>query len=354
MGAEKGDRIMKSKNLAVIEKKLTSKDITNRIAISLDLDPEDEIAQKEAFKYASSVISEIAKTEGQEYGDITKCTPESICRAIVDAAQFKIQIDGRKLAHIESRWDKSQKANVAVLQIDTNGFVAKIKEFYPDAEFIITPVFKDDTVEIYGDDGKKTFKHKSNNPFGGVNDLQGIVVQISYTMGNRRTSDVHTISVDDLKKVASMGKSTAWKDFTIERMKTAALKRACKWHFRQNSLIRSIVDYDNRQYRINENEASPVRSTIIDNINRSIENGPAGSSGDDEVIEAEAADGDAGRSRDDLVEAGSNASSKGVGVYKEFIKTLTDKEKEKIKDNHSDWSRAAKEADENKDDDLPI
>ena len=108
-----------SNQLAVIEQQLTSKDVTNRLAVALGLDPADEKAQTEAFKFASSVLAEVKKSEGAQYGDLTKCTPGSICQAMIDAANFRIAIDGRKLAHLESRWDSNLKGNVASLQIDT-------------------------------------------------------------------------------------------------------------------------------------------------------------------------------------------------------------------------------------------
>lgn len=330
--------------LTVITERLTGKEITKQLVVALDLDPADEAAQREAFKYASSVISEISKTQGNQYGDLTLCSPDSICRAVVDAAQFKVQIDGRKLAHLESRWDKNQKCNIATLQIDTNGFVGKIKEHYPDAEFKIQPVYKGDTVSITTNAGVQSFEHKSENPFGKLADLEGIIVQISYTNGGRMTSDVSTISIEELRVIRSKGKGKAWEDFPIERMKTAALKRAAKWHFRQNATIQDIIDYDNKQFVMDKPDATDVRPTIIDNINESVK-----PKVEEEIEEAELVEDESEIEMGDydaLKEAGDEAADEGVAAYKEWLASLDEEtEKPLIKKHHKAWTKTAKEAD---------
>lgn len=356
--------------LAVIEEKLTSKEVTQRLAVTLNLDPQDEKAQKEAYKYASSVLAEVKKTQGAEYGDLTKCTPDSICMSMIDAAQFRIAIDGRKLAHLESRWDKNVKANVATLQIDTNGFVAKIKEQYPDAVFSITPVFQGDSLKISGTDGQKTFTHESKDPFAGVDKLTGIVVSITYTnQGGEKIRDVQTISAADLKAIQAKGKGLAWRDFTLERMKTAALKRACKWHFRQNTTLDLLIDYDNKQNYDLTAPAAPVRKTIVDNINASVsgesdggelvedepetgggeqpeKNGPID---DGEAIDVDfehedgESDGGDPEALQRLLNAGEKASKAGFHSYKEWVGGLSDDEKDLVRDKHKGWQEQARE-----------
>ncbi len=333
--------------LTVITEKLTSKDMSKQLTVALDLNPDDEAGHREAFKYASSVIAEIAKTQGAEYGDLTKCDPQSICRAVIDAATFKVQIDGRKMAHLESRYDKAVGGPVATLQIDTNGFIAKIKEAHPDAEFKIQPVYKGDDISIKTEGGVQSFDYSSNNPFGKLQDLEGVVVQISYTNGGRMTSDVHTVSRADLNMIASKGKGLAWKDFPLERMKTAALKQAAKWHFRQNSLLQKIIAYDNKNFDLQHQPAAATRSSIIDNINKELQEPEKK---EPEVIEAEVVDepepeiemGD----YEALKDAGDAAADEGVESYTSWLAGLdAETEKPLIKQHHKDWTKTAKEVD---------
>jgi hypothetical protein len=333
--------------LQKIEDTLTDQNTQVQLAQAMNLNPNDEQAIQRAYHHAASVIQEIQKTQGQQHGDLTKCTVDSIKQAVIDAAQFQISIDGRKLAHLESRWDKQVGAQVASLQIDTNGLIAKIKEHHPDASFIIQPVFQDDYIKVYGRDGDMSFEYESHNPFGGADKLQGIVVQIQY--GN--VSDVQTISVEDLRNIASKAKgSFAWKDFPLERMKTAALKRAAKWHFRQNTTIQAIVDYDNRQYELNK-PASTRKSSVIENINSEVsgesEAEPEPVEGP-EVIEHEP-EPEPQISEDelnDLIQQGEQASEQGMDAYKTWAQSLSEAQRGPLREEwHPYWLSVARKAD---------
>lgn len=260
-----------SNALAIIGKQLKSEDVTKRLTLALNLSPDDEKAKTEAYKYALSAYHEIARTVGQEYGDLTKCTPDSLCRAVIDAATFRLAFDGRKLAHIESRFDKAVGSNVATLQIDTNGFVAKIKEHFPDAQFRTFPVYDGDTFHITGTADAQNFEHMQADPFAPITKLKGVVAVISYTDHDKAIRTVHVVPKSDLDAIKSKGKGKAWQEFPLERMQTAALKRSCKWHFRQ-TVLQDLIRYDNeKNFDMEAQPASPVRSSIIENINQSIE-----------------------------------------------------------------------------------
>lgn len=339
----------KSNQLVTIEKELTSPAVTNKLIVALDLRPEDEAAQREAYKFASSVLAEVKRSEGDDYGDLTKCTPDSIVMAMIDAATYKVAIDGRKLAHLEKRGNK------AILQIDTNGFVAKIKERYPDFEHTVTAVFQGDERSISGKDGKKTYTHTTKDPFAGPDKLEGFLVWISYTNhGGEKVSDVHTVSKAEMLVIQSKGKGTAWKTFPLERMKTAALKRACKWHFRQDATLQKMVDYDN-QNNFDLQAATPVRKTIVDNINENVtaasapQAAPANETTAPEIPDVEFEDvppeqnppqtNDAA----DLKKAGDEAAGKGVDAYKAWKDALTDEQKVLVAEHHRSWWETAKE-----------
>lgn len=352
-------------NLAVIEHQLQSESVKNQLMLALDLNPDDESSIREASKYIESVKMQIMRTKGTGgYTDLTSADPQSIVSAFIDAANFKLQIDGRNLCYLEKR------AGRVSLQINANGFVAKIKEQYPDARFIITPHFQGDPKPRVSTDekGNKTCKIDSENPFGKIEELEGIFVQISYTdHGGEKISDVQPVSIGDLRVMASKSKSNAWKDFPLERMKTAALKRACKWHFRQNATLQAVIDYDNKQNFDVEQPASRVRPTIVDNINAATSDKPEKQEPpiDDSPVESEPSempaenvtdvefeeipfDQNPAEPSDDvvlLIDSGDEESAKGVAAYTAWIATLSDADKDLVRDRHKSWTAAARAAD---------
>ncbi len=251
--------------LTNIEKALTSdKALTNlKMALGANSDLE------QAKMFCAGILNEIRRSEGQEYGDLTKCSTDSIIHAMLDAAKFKVAIDGRKHAHLEVRWNKDRKTNEAILQIDTNGLVAKIAEHYPDLQVTDVAVFEGDTFEIRDIDGAAGYTHTSKNPFQGVDKLLGIAVQISYTDNGKKVVIVEVVSKTDLLAMQAKAKGFAWKEFPIERMRTAAIKRACKWSFRKITGLREIIDYDNTK-NFDLNKAAANSPNIIDNLNKEI------------------------------------------------------------------------------------
>lgn len=350
--------------LTIIETQIKSDDVQKRLMVALDVAPEDEKGQSEVFKYASSVLAEIRSTQGSgEYTDLTLCTPDSICKAMIDAAHFRVQIDGRKLAHLEKR------SNKAILQIAANGYVAKIQERYKDFTVKIIHKFKGDKLEISGENGDESYKFESKNPYGTLDDLEGVSVYLQYTnAGGRLIRSMTNASKAELLTIASKSKGKAFSEFWKERMGTAALKRACKWHFRKDATVSAMIEYDNKENFDLENApqpANPVRPSIIDNINQSLrgeENGerqetPQESSADDNpnIIDVEAEDEEnwdeepeESDSLEFLIKAGDDAASKGKEAYMKFKATWTPEQKELIgQERHKAWLAKIVEAEEN-------
>lgn len=350
--------------LQLIEQKLNSPAVAQDLMLALDLQPGEEEAIREAKKYTGSVLMEIKRTEGSgQYTDLTTANPDSIVRAMIDAAKFKLQIDGRKLCYLEKR------GNAVGLQINTNGFVAKIKESYPDASFVITPVFKGDPAPSIKQhaDGNKTCEFTSTNVFADANALTGILVQITYTdHGGKLVQDVQAVPVADLKKMQAQSKSKAWGTYTIERMKTAALKRATKWHFRQNATLQQLVDFDNQQ-NYHAEPATPVRNSIIDNINNGAQPEQDTQAAESEPVHEHAPEPEQSAQQPDngvidaefteyeqpdvdpqyeqqLIDGGDTASAQGVAAYKQWIAALSDDDKDIVRSRHPAWQQTAKDA----------
>ena len=354
-----------SNQLQIIEQAIQNPKVSNDLMLALNLQPGDEEAVNTAKAYTSSVLMEVQRSAGTgNYTDLTMARPDTIVRAMIDAAKFKLQIDGRKLCYLEKR------GNSVSLQISTNGFVAKIKEAYPDAVFVITPVFKGDkppSIKQH-EDGNKTCEFTSTNVFGDAANLSGILVQISYTDHNgRQVQDVQAVPIGDLKKMQQQSKSKAWGTYTIERMKTAALKRATKWHFRQNATLQAVIDYDNNANYDLSQPATPVRDSIVDNINASTapnKTEPAQEAqperkqaepvqeaaqqqdngvidGDFEQVEEQTPDPAV---EQQLISGGEAAAAKGWADYKAWITTLSESDRDIVRSRHAGWQDKARAA----------
>lgn len=335
---------MSSQNqLQVINQQLTSKDVTNRVALALGLDPADEKTQNEAYKYASSVLAEIKKTAGDSKRDLTVCSPESICQTMIDAAQFRLAIDGKQHAHIVKYGNKAQ------LQIGYRGYIAKISEHYKDADFVAEPVFNSDKLSMTDEGGFQSYKLVKGDPFADTwDDLKGVLVRISYTKGGEKFQKVTVVGKGDLNKIRKAAKTDyIWAQWPIEKAKAAAIKRACKIQFSDVMGLQQMIRYDNEaNYELTtEEEASPVRGGVVDKINESLAPDEVEEIDEDpDVIDVEATvvpDVDV----DALIKAGDAAAGKGLEAYLEWTKTLSADEKEPIAENHSRWCKKAKEVD---------
>jgi recombinational DNA repair protein RecT len=256
-----------SNQLQVIETKINSADVTNQLIVALGLKESDENARNEAFRYASSVMSEIAKTAGDDKKDLTVCTPDSIVRCMIDAASFKLPIDGKQLAHIV------KYGKTATLQIGYRGYIAKISEHFKDADFTATPVFDGDKLTVTENGNIQDYTLERKNPFADDwKDLQGVIVSLGYSKGGERFKKITTVSKADLTKIrASAKQDYIWAKWPIEKAKAAAIKRACKIQFADVMGLQEVIRYDNEvHFDQEEQPAAPVRKSIVDNINASI------------------------------------------------------------------------------------
>lgn len=253
-------------SLTLIEQKLTSPDVTNRLIVALGLPPNDEKAQSEAFRYASSVLAEIRKVDGDPKRSLSGCTPDSIIQSMIDAANFKLAIDGKQHAHLV------KYGNNATLQIGYRGYIAKISEHFKDADFTAEAVFKGDVLAMSDNGGFQTYTLSKADAFAdGWQNLQGVVVRLSYSKGGERFQKVTAVSKSDLEKIRKSAKQDfVWNQWPIEKAKAAAIKRACKIQFADVMGLQEVIRYDNEMHFTPIADASPTRSSIIDNINKTV------------------------------------------------------------------------------------
>lgn len=325
-----------SQALQVIEKKLNSDDVRNKLAVALNLDPADEKSIRQASRYVAGVLDEIRKTAGDSKRDLTVCNPDSIVQCMIDAARFKIDIDGKQHAHLVKFGSSAQ------LQIGYRGYIAKISENYKNADFTAEAIFKGDEVSVSDIEGFQSYSMKRNNPFADSwLDLIGVIVRLSYTKGAQQFQKITTVSKSDLEKMRKAAKQDfIWAQWPIEKAKAAAIKRACKIQFADVTGLQEMIRYDNEaNFNVDQQPASPVRRSIVDNINKNIAlppERPTIEHDDDGVVIEQETD-----NSELLIETAREMAEKGRDDYSGWLKSLSDNEKRIIQPHHPDLSRRA-------------
>ena len=240
---------------AKIDNFLKTKEVTGKLKLALG-------DQEEAYKYIGSVLSEIQKSMSDPKKDLSLCTPDSIGRAIVDAASFKLPIDGRGYAHLV------KYGTTATFQVGYKGLIAKISEVYQNVNFTAEIVFKDDELSISDVDGYQAYTHKKRNPFeSNQANMIGVLAVLQYENHGKKYQKIVTMpksEVDQIRKTAKQ--DYIWSAWYYEKAKVAALKRLCKINFATVMGLQELIAFDN-----NENhsvEAKPVAN----DINKIIEN----------------------------------------------------------------------------------
>lgn len=322
-------------DITIIEKKLNSQPVILEMAARLGIDPNDERAKNETFRYASSVLAEIKKSMSDPKRDLSGCNPDTIAQAMVDAATFRLPIDGTQKAHL------IKYGNSVQLQIGFRGYISKITELYKDADFTAEAIFDGDKFTVRDDEGYQTYVLEKSDPF--ANDwgkLKGVMVKLSYTKGGEKYQKISVMPKSDLEKARKAAKQDyIWSAWPIEKSKAAAIKRACKVQFADVMGLQEMIRYDNEANFDQTQLASPVRSSIVDNINQELS--PSEKIIDAEIME-DISEVDIDAELAELTNAGNIEAAKGVGAYTTWLATLAPNDKESIRPMHKQWSAAAK------------
>jgi len=239
-------------NYQWIENALRSRENTARLAIALGYNGKDEAGKNEAFKYIASVLQEIKKTEWvpgmdvkHKAKDLTLCGIDSIIQAIIDAATFRLPIDGRKLAYLV------KYGTAAQFQPGYKGFLYKLGEFYNDLDFTAEPVFDGDELSLTDEGGYQTYSHKRADPFqDDLKNLKGLITCLTYvTTKGVKHSKTATLSKAEIDKIRGKAKQDyIWAEWFIEKAKVAGLKRLCKFNFATLMGVQDLVNYDNEKH----------------------------------------------------------------------------------------------------------
>lgn len=254
-----------SNNLQIISETLRSPQTLKRLALAIG---ETDAEQTEAKRYAASVLSELEKMAmDKNKAQILSCTPQSIAQVMIDAAKFRLMIDGRQHAHIV------QYGSNATLQIGYRGYLAKIAEHYADADINVFPVYEGDDVFISGGDGFDRYEHKRKSAFNdGEAGFQGVVAALYYKKGEREFQKVVTISKTEIARIRKAAKQDfVWSSWFIEKAKVAAIKRICKIQFAQIGIIQEMVEYDNKTHFDVTKPVETVKAgSIVENLNTAL------------------------------------------------------------------------------------
>lgn len=249
-------------NLPAIQSQVKSDATNNLLARALGYaDVNDTRAVAEAKKYASSVLTTI---EGDS--KLHDLDPRSIVLTMIDAAKFRLEIDGRKLAYIVPYGGK------ATMQISYKGFLAKLKEQYPDMSYTAEMVFDGDQFDVRDDAGFQTYTHVKADPFQTDDKkLKGVFVSLAWTDNGTKNQKINIVPKSDLDKMRSKSKGGNWSDWYSQMAIKSAVKRACKIHFAAISTLAEMSDYDNIQNVIKTDSVTDAgKPNIIDNLNSQI------------------------------------------------------------------------------------
>jgi recombinational DNA repair protein RecT len=324
-----------SNALTIIEQKLTSEQTKNKLLALLGVSSDNERGQQEVYRYASSVLAEVRKSSSDSKKDLTVCNPDSIVQSMIDAASFGLTIDGRQHAHLV------KFGNNAVFQIGYRGYLAKIKEHYPDADFTVELIFDGDAVKIWNEDSLQRFTiQRGSDPFSQtVAKFKGVLFAVSYTDHGKPVQKVTAVTKERIDRARKAAKQDfIWNSDYFEKAKAAAIKNACKYMFASIQGLQEMIRYDNENNYDMNKKAEPTRSSIIDNINRTVAHEP--------VAEPEVIDIEIVEDHSDLIEAAEFAASQGVEEYTKWLGSLADEQKAPLRDHHKRLTQMAKKADE--------
>lgn len=253
---------------AVLKQEFNAREALQQFSLALGYDHDDQHGKEEAMRYINSVLMEIEKGIGDKMKDLTGFTPRSIIRCAIDAAQMRLMIDGRQHAHIVVEMGKP------VLRVGFRGYIAKVTEAYPDADIQPHLIWNGDKVQIKQVDGFDHYQIERGSAFmePTPDNLQGVLVVMSYTKGGRQFQHVETVPASEIKRIRGKAKfDGVWKEWFGEKAKAAAIKRATKTVFAGITGLQNLVDYDNKHnFEPLKVADSPKAGSIIDNLNATV------------------------------------------------------------------------------------
>lgn len=256
-------------NLTIIADTIRAPETMGKLMLALGHENgKDPAAINDAKRYASSVLAEVERTAGDSKKDLTTCTPNSIVQAMIDAAKFRLMIDGRQHAHLV------KYGAAAVFQPGYRAYLFKVKEAYPDADITVRPIYNGETVRIIDEGGDQTYSIQSEiDPFDVKDaDFKGVLVSVVYTDNGRLIRKAQAVTKARIDRAKSAAKQDyIWKSDYVEKAKAAAIKAAFKIMFASIQGLQEMIRYDNEKHYDIEKPIEDTRpGSIVDNLNKSL------------------------------------------------------------------------------------
>lgn len=224
-------------------------------------DVNSETAIAEAKRYASSVLTTIEADPKLQDLD-----PRSIVLTMIDAAKFRLELDGRKLAYIVPYGGK------ATMQISYKGFIAKLKEHHADMDYTAGMVYEGDVFTMSDKDGFQDYSHVPKDPFRQDDKgLKGVFVCLKWSESGQKRQKVTIVPKADLDKMQKKSRGTLWTEWYSQGAIKSAIKRAAKIHFASVSTLADMSNYDNKNFiaPAQEQDAGGAGS-IVENLNNAL------------------------------------------------------------------------------------
>jgi recombination protein RecT len=202
-------------------------------------------------KFSTSVMIQVMGNE-----QLKKCSNESILTACIDAINLGLAVDNRNLAYLVPYGGKAQ------LQIGYKGYVYKVREAYPDADFKVGLVYEGDQFgEIETVNGIDTFKHVVANPFeNDMKKLQGAYCYITYFQNGERKGRLTILNIEEIKQLKSISKGNFWAKWERAMIEKSVTRKACKLNF--TGLVDAIDEYDNSNFEFGDDSAKPQKANV--------------------------------------------------------------------------------------------
>lgn len=251
--------------LAIITNKLYEPDTVKAIASRY------EISEDRAKTAISNVLSVIVNAD--EGTNLQQCSPNSIATAMKDSATLGLYIDTRQHAHLIARWNGKKNVHEAKLQIGYRGYIYKLHQHFDsiDVQVFIVEDVKD---FVYGSkSGLAWYDFNPQNPFfDEYAKADGAFCYISYMVGGREKSVIEPLPQSEIKKIRAAAKTQKfWNQWAGEKIKVAAIRRACKHRFA--AIVEDLDAHDNEDYDMNapataETSGEGISSSLKDTLRK--------------------------------------------------------------------------------------
>jgi len=187
--------------------------------------------------------------------ELRACSPASIAKCLIHAANIRLPVDNRNLAYLVPF------AKECSLMPSYKGYIYKVKNADPSTEFTVALVYMGDTFTVSKENGQAVYRHDVKNPFEDrVEAIVGAYCYIRTSTG----SFIDVLSRTEIEKIRSMSKMRSgqtWTMWAAEMIKKAVIRRACK--VRYIEAVAELDALDNQVFSPRRVDTSHISAAIM-------------------------------------------------------------------------------------------